>query len=288
MRRSRFWNSIRRLGLCAVLCLPSTAARASGTPADAYVRKIEEQRFRWLGVKAEADLKFTAASGQSASCSGRLTYYRLEEKMLLECFNERGETLFIFSTREMDFELYLAGARTVYRGNIFDLEDSDAISSHIKPLDLYRSLKSMPILPGQASLVSESGPSAVLHVYNTWKGRTFPSRVLSVSERGDVPFETYLDREGKETLLISRDRFEDVGSVPKKKKQRIYFPHQILIVNPKENTRTEIVFSSVKPLSTTSGAGWVLQFPEGTKVWEIPRFDPERGYNSLGSSAASS
>ncbi|MBU3759321.1 MAG: hypothetical protein FGM27_05255 [Candidatus Omnitrophica bacterium] len=255
---------------------PGLQASVAAAP---YLRKAEIQRYRWLGIQAEADLKFTSASGQSASCSGRLTYYRLEERMLLECLNARRETLFIFSTREMDFELYLAADKTVYRGNIFDLEDSDSISSHIKPLDLYRSLKSMPVLPEQAAVVSESRGAAVLQIYQTWKGRSFISRVISITERGDVPYESYLDREGRETLLISRDRFTDIGSVPKRKEERIYFPKQILIMNPKENTRTEILFSSVKALSKTSGAGWVIQFPEGTKVWELPRFDPEWGYN---------
>lgn len=281
----RFFKLLSTVFLCLVISSLRPSLGLAQT-ADSYIRKIESQRFRWLGIKAEASLKFTAANGKTAACSGRITYYRLEEKMLLECLNSRQETLFIFSTQDTEFELYLAADQTVYRGNIFDLEDSEGFSSHIKPFDLYRALKAMPILPGQASLAAESPGSAVLNVWKTSKNGPFISRILTVTERGDVPFETYLKNDGSKSLLITRERFLDIGSVPKKKKEKIYFPERILIENAAENTRTEILFSSIKPLWSTSGAGWVVQFPEGTKVWDIPRFNPERGYEQTSAPAA--
>ncbi len=261
------------LGMLA-LTFPLQAAEN----ADAVLRRIETQRFRWMGVKAEATLTFTTAQGKSASCSGRMTYYRLEEKMLLECFNTRGQTLFIFSTADAEFELYLAADQTLYRGNIFDLDDSDQLSSHIKPFDLYRALKPMPVLPGQAHIASKTENSTVLNVWGLSQGKPYVKRVFTVTGRGDVPAETYLGADGEKKLQIFREDYREIGSVPHKKKEKVFFPEHIRIENVREQTQTDITFSSLKPLWNTSGPGWVLKLPEGTKVWNLPRFNPDLGY----------
>ncbi len=254
--------------------------------ADTMLRKIEAQRFRWMGVKAEATLTFTTPQGKSASCSGRMTYYRLEEKMLLECFNGSGQTLFIFSTEDDEFELYLAADKTLYRGSIFDLDDSEQFSSHIKPFDLYRALKPMPVLPGQAHVASETPSSTVLNVWGLAQGKPYVKRVFTVTDRGDVPAETYLGEDGEKRLLINREDYREIGSVPHKKKEKVYFPEHIRIENVREKTKTDIAFSSLKPLWNTSGPGWVLQLPEGTRVWDLPRFNPDRGYEQPAASGS--
>ena len=261
-----------------LLALSAGPALAAEGAADSVIRKIEEQRFRWLGIKSDIVMTFTNAQNKTASCSGRITYYRLEEKMLLECFNSQKKLLFMFSTDDMNFQLYLAPEDAVYRGTIFDLEDSDRFSSHIRPFDLYRALKSMPILPGSASAAAENSGTVQLNVWSSFRGEPYLKRNLTVTPEGHVLFEIYFKKDGAEALRVTREDYQNLGEVPGRKNESVYFPAQITIENTAEQARTEIVFLSAEALRTGSGSGWTLQFPKSTRFWDIPKLDPERGY----------
>jgi len=264
------------LFLAAPGSLPVQAAQPL-TIADGItplLNKIEMQRYNWLGYKAEIKMRFTTRQGQTAACRGELTYYRLEERLLLQCYNSNKNTLFIFKTNDLDFDLFLPMQKTLYKGNIFDLEFSDNIDSHIKPYDLYRGLKPMLIPFDKVKLESQDKVLTTFLVMDNRHGKNFwGRRAQAETAKGDVLAETYFDPAGQTELLIRRSDFKKVSGRGKISRDPLRFPFRVRLQNYKDNTETEILFLNLEVIKNPPEGDWRIVLPQGTQTMVFPKVD---------------
>ncbi|HTL47898.1 MAG TPA: hypothetical protein VL688_07525 [Verrucomicrobiae bacterium] len=256
---------------------PCVWAQRSPAPENIYalVNRIEMQRYNWLGYKASVKLNFTTNHGQTATCQGTLTYLRLEEKILLQCYNSNKNTLFVFKTSDLDFELFMPMQKTLYQGNIFDLEFSDDVDSHIKPYDLYRALKPMIIPFGSVRLESRDKLLTTFVVAETRKGETYWGRRVTANEKGDVLLEDYFDADGNPTLAVKREDYKKVSGKGYITKDPVRFPRRIVMRSEKDGTQTEILFIKMDLIEKPISANWKILVPPGTQTLAFPKFQPE-------------
>jgi hypothetical protein len=235
--------------------------------AEELIQKVELRRGTWTGFKASIEIEFISASGKQAGCHGNLVYQRLDEKVFLECFNEKEKRVFVLKTTDREFELYLPGHKTLYKGNIFTLEDSPAIESHIRAWDLYRAFKPLAI-PSENLLTApaENGLTAL----NVMRNETVPSRELKISKAGDIVNEVYYSLTGKKSAEIQRSEFQEIGASVSG--VATAYPCHIKIVSYKENgdsRETIFKFKSADFLADLSDADFQTEFPPNTKVMEL-------------------
>lgn len=278
---------IYRRFLCPVLMIfffsicstPVSAGQVYDPELQNLIHRIEQQRFSWYGFRAMIKLNFVTAEDRTASCRGQLTYMRLDEKMLLECFNEQNERLFAFKTSDLEFELLMPRQKVLYRGNIFDLENNADVSSHIKAFDLYRAIKPMAIPADRAHLDYSDRNSAAISIRSARHGQSFVSRKLTASPRGDVLSEFYFSPDGTPSVSIFRRDFKQVYSNDTKSGEPIIFPFRIRIENPEESNITEMVFFNIQFLWSIPETLWSLEIPAGTQIMTFPEIPkaPLRG-----------
>lgn len=236
------------------------------TPTLAHVvRQIDNQRGAWISLRADLKLNFVSPSQKTASCRGELLYQRLDEKILLRGFNAQGQPLFVFRTMDRQFELYLPSRGTLYRGDIFDLDDSPDIESQLQPLEFYRALKPMAV-PLEFSEIEawNAGTAAVKIIREKHRVRYLARRLL-VSKDGQVPLETYYSFEGKPEIEIRRSDYRAV----KAGKEKFMFPHSIAIHSRKNPFSTVLVFEKIQPNPVTDEKAWELAFLPGTQIVQL-------------------
>lgn len=249
------------------LFLPVRGLQAETSPdLQQLLIQIEQRRFSWQSYTSGVNLSFKTEFGQTAACSGTLDYQRLHERLLLMCYSAPGKLAFILKTDDEEFELYLPSHAAVYEGNIFDLEFSEDINTHIQPMDLYRALKTMPVFPDTARIETVRPDSAVILIKEDDRDGRYDGRRLITDFEGNVSEETYMDKEGDSYLKISRGNF-------KKVKIRGYgrpmiLPRQIVIKNLRQKTETSISFVDIQPAETDKD--WELRLPEDTRRIRIP------------------
>jgi hypothetical protein len=212
---------------------PGWGAESAAGP-DTLIRKMSLRQGSWTALNAAVELEFKTFSGNVARCSGTLVYSRLDEKTLLSCQGQNGNLVFALKTYDKDFELYLPSRQTLYRGSVFSLEDTPSIESHLKPLDLYRALKSVPFKPGDVVSIKEKNGNteAVIQTQIT-RGRS-KKRKVEVSAEGDILREAYAGFDGKTALIIKRLDFETMDG-------RSAFPKKIVIKSVKDLNVRETV-----------------------------------------------
>ena len=118
---------------------PCTFAKTVSLPE--IIETVEARRGWWQAFKSDLKLTFSTAQG-SATCQGSLKYQRMDEKVLLHCYDPRGHLLLGLQSEDRFFNLYLPRQNLLVSGDVFDLRDSAEIDLHINPLELYRALKS--------------------------------------------------------------------------------------------------------------------------------------------------
>ena len=191
--------------LCILCFFSSTSARAeSSLSVPAVIEKISRQSGPWSGFKAQVTLEFSNEFTR-ASCQGELTYSRIEEKAMLDCYNLKGKLLFSYTAKDEEFELYLPGTRKAIRGTIFAAKYSPEVSMHLEPLDLYRALKIIPVIPESAWL-DGGGSKLRLSVQNTINRSL--ARILEITPEGDVPHETFYRPDESPDIEIYRRDFK--------------------------------------------------------------------------------
>ncbi len=228
------------------------------------IRKIENRRGTWLNLRTGLKMNFTSAQGKKASCDADLVYDRLNEKILLKGYNVQKKLLFAFRTDDRDFKLYLSSANTDFFGSIFDLEDSPAIHSHLKALDLYRALKPAAI-PADAQIETETGGNIRLKVM----GKHGLEREIFANAAGDVVTEVYYRKDGNIKSVIER---KDFKPVMKGKKESFYFPGKVLVRNyfsppgtPGGQSETELLFVTAEFSESFGPLDFDFKLPENTR-----------------------
>ena len=223
------------------------------------IRKIEQRRGSWINLQADLNMDFSTPQGKKASCRAELVYDRLNEKILLKGINEKKELLFVFKTDDRNFELYLPRQKTNFTGSIFDLEDSPAIHSHLKALDLYRALKPSVIAGEKTSLYKAADGLTRLEV----KGPRGAMREIFADASGDAVKEIY-SKDGKPGTVLERLDFEQVK---KSKKETFGFPRSIVVRSSGNETR--LVFGSAHFGSASDPKAFDYGLPAETRRVDV-------------------
>ena len=220
-------------------------------------------------IRFRIEIQFTSSNGKQAVCQGNLVYHRLDEKILLQCYGTKQHRVFLLKTTDREFELYIPSHRTLYQGNIFALEDSPAIESHLRAWDLYRALKPMVIPSDNTAVASLEGGLTAVTVSRMGENPGL-ARDIKVSSEGDILSEVYYGWNGSISLEIQRSEFEKTGietsGVP------AVYPRNIQIISHKktsaEDKITETVFSfkNADFLADFAESDFKIPLPENTKV----------------------
>ncbi len=249
------------LFLLVLVCLP---LQAQAPNLSEIVRKIEAQRGFWIQMQASLRMEFSTPDGKKAFCRADLVYNRLDEKILLKGFNDQNQLLFVFRTDDRNFDLYLPRQNTVFSGTIFDLEDSPEIHSHLKALDLYRSLKPSLIDETRTQILSDTGDLVQLGIQTNGQ----LSRSVYTDRNGNTLKEVYYRKDGKPRTLIERNGFE---TVEKSAKESFSYPGKIRIESYAERGANETVmlFKSVEFSAGNGSADFNFDLPENTRRADV-------------------
>lgn len=246
--------------------LAQTGVLLAGQLQD-LITRIERNRMPWVMMQADVRVRFVTSDQKTAACTSRLAYQRLEEKILLECYNDENQLLFTFRTEDKLFELYLPTRGALFRGNIFDLEDDPNIDSHLKPLDLYRALSPMMIPVEQTQVQDWNRNHAVLGIYRKAQNGMILSRRILTSQGGDIQTETFYSPEEKPTTVIHRSEFRQVEPAPEDPYRiRVSYPYRISIESKIRPTQTILMFDQIRFLPGDAGKVWTINYPEETKI----------------------
>lgn len=254
---------------CSYLLFGATTGWAEGHTLSALediIRKIENQRSQWTAFKADLALDFLTEGGHQASCRGELIYHRLDEKLILECFNTQNELLFAFKTDDRQFELFLPAYDTVFFGNIFELEDSLDIETHLKPLDLYRALKPMALFLRQASIENWSHDKIILRAYGKKHEGSYLARRMTTNHQGDVTKEIFYSFDEQPLVSIYRSNFQKFRLADSGSKKPITYPQQILIESDKTGQQTVLFLEKIHFFSRLENQDWSLTLPPNTQI----------------------
>lgn len=260
------YRSLLSLFLLSVSLFSFMACAQAAEPVsftlEDVMKRVEQRRGTWIGLKADLKLRFITEENQAASCQGVLLYHRLDESLRLDCFNDEKKLIFIFKTQDRDFELYLPKQKSLYQGNIFSLEDSPAIESHLRAWDLYRALKPMLIFSEEVTL--DQAPKGMVSLQVKRSDESL-SRKLLVSNQGDIVSETYYSLDGNPSLEIKRGDFQKIIPAPASETESV-FPHKIRLESKKEdglNPRiTELYFEKLDFSSEIPEKDFTLQLPD--------------------------
>lgn len=243
-------------------------------PLDTVLKQIEYRHYRWVAFRADVILFLVAPNNtQQGMCGGELLYNRLDERMLLSCYDSTGNLVFIFRTLDRRFDLYIPGQNTLYHGSIFDLEDSPEIDSHLKLIDLYRALKPGMFDPKRTEVDSATDVKIAVNVFGERDGRPYLSRRAYLTPVGDVVGELFFDPDGQVMTEIQRYDFQKINARVGSFKS-VYFPKKVTIVSPGSGKNTAIFFNRIKPLDSIETYQFLLRIPKGTKEVFLKEVDP--------------
>lgn len=232
---------------------------------ETLLKQIEYRHYRWIAFRADVMLFFVAPGNtQQTMCGGELLYQRLDERMLLSCYDSARNLVFVFRTLDRRFDLYFPSQNILYHGSVFDLEDSPEVESHLKLIDLYHALKPSMFDPQKTEVETVSDIKIGLNVYEDNGDERYLSRKIYMTPAGDVAGEIFFDPKGRPSTEIQRHDFkeikESVGSF-----KSIYFPKKITIISPETGKNTAIFFNKVTPLDSIDAYQFLLRIHKGTK-----------------------
>lgn len=229
--------------------------------------QVSARRGQWTGFRAEVKLHFLKNNEQAGACRGQMAYQRLEESILLHCFDAKNRLLFSFHTSDTSFQLYLPSHQAVYTGSIFDLESAAAIESHLNPLDLYRALKPMTFDVRTAQIEKENAGEITLRVFAKKKGLSRLSRKITLNRWRDMTEEIYYATDGQPDVGLRRLSFSNFP-LGKEKGRTVPYPEKIVIESQREPKATVLFFEQVSFYPAMMLPDAIQNLPEGTR--QIP------------------
>lgn len=245
------------------------------SPLPGILQKIESRRGLWNGFSGTVDMRFLRGEAPEAACRGDILYDRLNERMVIRCFNEESDLLFAFKTEDREFKLYLPGQNSVYEGNMFDAKYDPAIEMHVSPLDLYRALKPM-MIPERSSEIERWGEDEIiLKVYGQKYTAPYLARRVHASREGDVFKESYYSPAGDPVTAIYRSAFREFSGKDAWMENRFYYPEKIAIENESNGRATQLFFDDLRFFVDTGSENWELEIPKDVQVTVIPPVEKE-------------
>lgn len=241
---------------------------------ETLLKQIEHRHYRWIAFRADVILFFVApGSSKQTMCGGELLYQRLDERMLLSCYDSNKDLVFVFRTLDRRFDLYMPSQNTLYHGSVFDLEDSPEIESHLKLIDLYRALKPGMFDLRYTEVDTASDVKVSLNVFGSANGGSYLSRKLYVTPAGDVVGEVFFNPEGQALTEIQRYDFQEIDARAGAFKS-VYFPKKVTIISPQSGKNTAIFFNKIKPLDAIDSYEFLLRIRKGTQEVFLKEVDP--------------
>lgn len=273
-RRIRLFIILAALVPVLLFSFHSFAKEPAPKTLETVLKQIEYRHYRWVAFRADTILFFVApGSTRQAMCGGELLYNRLDERMLLSCYDSSRNLVFVFRTLDRRFDLYIPSQNTLYHGSVFDLESSPEVESHLKPIDLYRALKTSMFDPRHTELDLTGGIKVVLNVFGDKNGEPYLSRKAYVTPEGDVIGELFFDSDAQVLTEIQRHDFQEfherVGSF-----KSVFFPKKVTIISPETGKNTVIFFNKIKALDSIETYQFLLRIPQGTKEVFLKEVDP--------------
>lgn len=233
------------------------------------LNKINARKHAWFGLEADVEMKFKTEQNTGAGCRGKLTYLRLDEKMHLECNNKQGKTVFLFKTSDVDFELYLPIQKKLYKGNIFDLEDDHEIHSHIKPFDLYRALKPLPLNAEEITIGKITKEKATLMVWANNGDTDYVKRRVTADHQGHVIRDQFFNSDNVIQKDIMRSSYKAIA-LEKKDQESLQMPHDIHIIDNDSGQTTHLEFQTMRLLWGQTNVDWNINLAEDTEIFVFP------------------
>lgn len=240
---------------------------------EALIRKIEENQRGWLTLSGTCELRFKSPQGREGICQGDIIYHAVEERMMVRCYEtikkSRKELAFVFKSHDEHFEFYSPKENTLYYGNIFDLESSPHLESHIKPLHLYHALKFGYLPDDQTTIKSWNKDTVTFQIKSQWNGITYTAREITATHSGHTLQETYYHYRGYPLYSIQRADFRKMTSPHV---ERTSFPHKIRIQDYKQESSatsaatTEITFKKAVLSADSDSLNWRVSLPRDAKM----------------------
>ncbi len=244
-------------------------AAPSPSAVEHKISQIENRVAGWILFQAALSLRFITADNQTASCNGSLLYERLNEKILLQCAGDNGKTLFVFKSEDRQFELFIPERKTLFCGNIFDLNDSSEIESRLKPLDFYRALKPAAIPISKTEMEFRDHDYAFLKIRNESRGISYLARTVLARPEGDISQETYYGWDGKPRTSIQRSEFRTIRIPNSLRQLKIVFPFRIETESLPKKEKMVMEFREVKFPPAIPAASWQFPYPPDTERIEL-------------------
>ena len=243
------------------ISIPFILASVSLPSIDQVNQQIQHRRGSWIVLQADVGIHFVDKAEQNGICQGTLSYHRLDEKLVVDCHTPLGKHVFGFKAEDRDFELYLPSNKTVYYGNIFDLQDSPDIESHLKPLDLYRALKPGFIPKNQIEIEELNDQVLHLKIFDSLQSQqTYLSREALLTKEGDIVEELFMNFKSEPLTKIQRADYRKISEG-----NDAAYPHQVMIDDLPDERKTTIAFSEVYFASELDESHWHLNIPYDTK-----------------------